>query len=106
MSPCRTHLSTRNPWTMTRLSNPNVPGQKLKVKIPKNADMDKRSFVVSVPTPKVKEPVDFRENNFPREFREILHSYSSAYDDWCDAEGSFFERTCVSFTTFFAESVD
>jgi hypothetical protein len=82
---------------MTRLSNPNVPGQKLKVKIPKNADMDKRSFVVSVPTPKVKEPVEFRENNFPREFREILHSYSCAYDDWCDAEGSFSSASvCIS----------
>ncbi|KAL3823755.1 hypothetical protein ACHAXA_004848, partial [Cyclostephanos tholiformis] len=84
----RTHTQ---PWTTTRLSNPNVPGQKLKVKIPNNADMDKRSFVVSVPTPKVKEPVDFRENNFPREFREALHSYSCAYDDWCDAEGKYNE---------------
>jgi hypothetical protein len=68
-------------------SNPNVPGQKLKVQIPKNADMEKRSFVVSIPTPKVKESVEIRENNFPKEFKEALHNYSIAYDDWCDAEG-------------------
>jgi hypothetical protein len=68
-------------------SNPNVPGQKLKVQIPKNADMEKRSFVVSIPTPKVKESVEICENNFPKEFKEALHNYSIAYDDWCDAEG-------------------
>ena len=71
-------------------SNPNVPGQKLKVKIPKNADMEKRSFIVSIPMPKVKEEVQPPAlNNFPKEFRETLYSYSLAYDDWCDAEGSF-----------------
>jgi hypothetical protein len=64
-----------------------VPCQKLKVQIPKNADMEKRSFVVSIPTPKVKESVEIRENNFPKEFKEALHNYSIAYDDWCDAEG-------------------
>ncbi|KAL7538754.1 hypothetical protein ACHAXR_008777 [Thalassiosira sp. AJA248-18] len=66
--------------------NPNVPGQKLKVKIPKKADMEKRNFVVSVPVPKVKEP-EIRENNFPKEFKEALYNYASAYDDWCVAEG-------------------
>ena len=66
--------------------NPNVPGQKLKVKIPKTADMEKRSFVVSVPTPKVKEP-ELKENSFPKEFKETLFDYASAYDDWCDAQG-------------------
>jgi len=49
--------------------------------------MEKRSFVVSIPTPKVKESVEIRENNFPKEFKEALHNYSIAYDDWCDAEG-------------------
>ncbi|KAL3766210.1 hypothetical protein ACHAW5_002556 [Stephanodiscus triporus] len=72
-------------------SNPNVPGQKLKVQIPKNADMEKRTFVVAIPTPKVKEAVEFRRNNFSREFRVALHSYSCAYDDWCDAEGKYNE---------------
>mmetsp|Transcript_43589 Transcript_43589/g.74420 ORF Transcript_43589/g.74420 Transcript_43589/m.74420 type:complete len:239 (+) Transcript_43589:933-1649(+) len=66
--------------------NPNVPGQKLKVKIPKKADMIKRNFVVSVPAPKVKE-AEIKENNFPKEFKEALHHYSCAYDDWCVAEG-------------------
>lgn len=66
--------------------NPNIPGQKLKVKIPKKADMDRRVFVVSVPGPKVKEP-EIRENNFPKEFKEALYNYACSYDDWCVAEG-------------------
>lgn len=65
--------------------NPNVPGQKLKVKIPKKADMEKRNFVVSVPAPKV--TGELRENNFSKKHREALHTYSCAYDDWCVAEG-------------------
>ncbi|KAL7441582.1 hypothetical protein ACHAXH_010015 [Discostella pseudostelligera] len=67
--------------------NPNVPGQKLKVQIPKNADMEKRRFVVSIPAPKVTEPVVVRENNFTQAFREALSNYSDAFDEWCNAEG-------------------
>lgn len=70
--------------------NPNVPGQKLKVQIPKNADMEKRRFVVSIPTPKVTEPVEIRDNNFSKAFREALFNYSNAFDEWCNAEGLFF----------------
>lgn len=66
--------------------NPNVPGQKLKVKIPKKADMEKRNFVVSVPGPKVKAP-ELRENNFAKEFKEALYNFACSYDDWCAAEG-------------------
>jgi len=81
---------TSSARTHTRDSNPSVPGQKLKVKIPKNADMEKRSFIVSIPMPKVKEEVEPpASNNFPKEFREALYNYSCAYEDWCDAEGSF-----------------
>lgn len=64
-----------------------MPGQKLKVKIPKKADMTNLNFVVSVPAPRVKEPVEVRENNFPKEFKEALYNYSCAFDDWCGAEG-------------------
>ena len=64
-----------------------MPGQKLKVKIPKKADMEKRNFVVSVPAPKVKAP-EPREKNFRKEFKEALHDYSGAFDEWCVAEGS------------------
>lgn len=71
-------------------TNPNIPGQKLKVKIPKKADMDRRVFVVNVPGPKVKEP-EIRENNFPKEFKEALYSYACSYDDWCVAEGEYNE---------------
>merc|ERR1719401_1589790 len=65
--------------------NPNVPGQRLKVKIPKKADMEKRNFVVSVPAPKV--TTELQENNFSKEYKEALHTYSCTYDDWCVAEG-------------------
>jgi hypothetical protein len=62
-----------------------VPGQKLKVKIPKKADMEKRNFVVSVPAPKV--TAELQENNFSKEYKEALHIYSLAHDDWCVAQG-------------------
>lgn len=75
--------------SMKRCRNPNVPGQKLKVQIPKNADMEKRRFVVSIPAPKVTEPVVVRENNFSQAFREALSNYSDAFDEWCNAEGWF-----------------
>lgn len=94
-------------------ANPNIPGQKLKVQIPAKADMEKRTFVASVPGPKV--PFTKKENNLPKEFKEalckcpctvcdrglclavvpyltFLHfmlfsgDYSTAYDDWCTAE--------------------
>ena len=72
-------------------SNPNVPGQKLKAKIPKKADLEKRSFVVSIPAPKVAEPEPKDNNTFSREFRVALYNYVCAYDDWCDAEGEYNE---------------
>ena len=68
-------------------TNPNVPGQKLKVAIPAKANMEKRCFTVSVPALKVKEEVETRNNEFPKAFKEALYSYSNAYDDWVDAEG-------------------
>mmetsp|Transcript_53342 Transcript_53342/g.113316 ORF Transcript_53342/g.113316 Transcript_53342/m.113316 type:complete len:850 (+) Transcript_53342:82-2631(+) len=75
--------------------NPNVPGQKLKVKIPKKADMVKRNFVVSVPAPKVTEP-ELRENNFSKEFKEALYQYANAFDDYCVAEGEHNESLPAS----------
>mmetsp|Transcript_11560 Transcript_11560/g.21859 ORF Transcript_11560/g.21859 Transcript_11560/m.21859 type:complete len:238 (+) Transcript_11560:817-1530(+) len=68
--------------------NPNVPGQKLKVKIPKKANMENRTFVVSVPGPKVTAP-DLRENNFAKEFKEALYIFAGVFDDWCVAEGEY-----------------
>ena len=77
-------------------TNPNVPGQKLKVAIPAKANMEKRCFTVSVPALKVKEEVETRNNEFPKAFKEALYSYSNAYDDWVDAEG----KTYSSFVVF------
>jgi hypothetical protein len=45
-------------------------GQKLKVAIPAKADMEKRTFVASVPGPKV--PFTKKENILPKEFRDAL----------------------------------
>ena len=45
-------------------------GQKLKVQIPTKADMVNRTFVASVPGPKV--PFTKKDNNFPKEFKEAL----------------------------------
>ena len=81
--------------------NPSVPGQKLKVQIPKNADMEKRRFVVSIPTPKVTEPVEIRDNNFSRAFREALFNYSNAFDEWCNAEGWFFHWRAICYRVCF-----
>lgn len=63
-----------------------MPGQKLKVKIPKKADMVKRNFAVTVPAPKVTDP-QVRENNFSKAFKEALSNFARAFDEWCDAEG-------------------
>lgn len=68
------------PLTNLQNRNPNVPGQKLKVTIPKNADMEKRTFVVGVPMPKVKEnPLDAKDNNLSREFKEVRPVVSSVF---------------------------
>jgi len=73
--------------------NPKVPGQKLKVRIPKKADFKKRCFIVSVPAPKVNddEKQEKKENNLPRELKEALFDYSNAYDNWTDAEYEYQE---------------
>ena len=71
-----------------------VPGQKLKVKVPKNADMENCCFIVSIPMPKIKEPTELRENNFPKEFKEALYVYSFTYEDWCVAEGKCLLLMC------------
>ena len=42
----------------------------MKVQIPAKADMEKRTFVASVPGPKV--PFTKKENNLPKEFKEAL----------------------------------
>ena len=66
-------------------TNPNVPGQKLKSKIPKKADMEQRCFTVTIPLPKVKE--ETKDNKLSKAFKDAVYNYSTAFDEWCDAEG-------------------
>jgi len=79
----------RNPGDDITFSNPHVAGQKLRVKIPKNASAGGK-FVVSVPVPSKLNPEN-DNNKFGREMQDQLDSFSHAYDDWCHAEASWRE---------------
>lgn len=67
-------------------SNPHVPGQKLKVQIPAKANMETRSFYATVPMPR-SQAAEPKENDLPKELKEALFNYSTAYDDWVNARG-------------------
>ncbi len=72
-------------------SNPHIPGQRLKVKIPENK-VAGETFQVTVPLPEVKSGRK-AENKFTKECIDALDKYSTAYDDWLQAEGKFFVTT-------------
>ena len=63
-----------------------MPGQKLKVQIPAKANMETRSFYATVPMPKG-QAAEPKENDLPKELKEALFNYSTAYDDWVNAKG-------------------
>lgn len=63
-------------------SNPHVRGQKLRVKVPKNAVAGGK-FVVAVPVPRVDSGVD--RNKFSRPLQDAFNAYSIAHDEWCGA---------------------
>jgi hypothetical protein len=48
--------------------------------------METRTFLATVPIPKQPAP-ESRENDIPKELKEALFSYSTAYDDWVNAKG-------------------
>jgi hypothetical protein len=67
--------------------NPHTPGQRLRVKVPKDC-FPGGTFKVTVP---VKNPVDTDgkdRNKLPREFQDFLDTYARAYDDWCVAKSA------------------
>ena len=77
----------KSPGDSILFSNPHVPGQKLKVKVPKSAKPGGR-FRVTVPVPNtVDEDTDY--NKLSRVFYGVLDDYARAFDDWCDAEGEY-----------------
>lgn len=66
-------------------ANPHVPGQKLKVKIPKKCGPGE-TFKVTVPVADTGGDDDTDYNKFSREFYDSLDDYARAYDDWIDNE--------------------
>lgn len=79
----------KKPGDDITFSNPHVPGQKLRVKVPKNSAPGSK-FVVSVPVP-VKANPDVDHNKWTREGQDLLDEFSHAYDDWCHAESAWRE---------------
>ena len=77
----------KKPGDSIMFENPHVKGQRLKVKIPKNASPGS-IFKVTVPMPK--EPSDEGEegetdhNRWSRELYECLTDYANLYDNWID----------------------
>jgi len=79
----------KKPGDDITFANPHVPGQKLRVKVPKNGAPGSK-FVVSVPVP-VKANTDIDNNKWPRLAQDLLDEFSHAYDDWCHAEAAWRE---------------
>jgi len=67
-------------------ANPHIPGQRLQVTIPKGKSSNE-SFNVTVPLPSIKSGSK-SENKFTKECIDALDKYSSAYDDWLQAEAN------------------
>jgi hypothetical protein len=78
----------KKPGDQIMFANPHVPGQRLKVKIPKNASPGS-TFKVTVPVADIAADDDTDYNKFSREFYDTLDDYARAYDNWCDAEQDF-----------------
>ncbi|KAG7358479.1 hypothetical protein IV203_015068 [Nitzschia inconspicua] len=75
----------KKPGDDITFSNPHNPGQRLRVKVPKDC-LPGSSFKVTVPVkaPPEEEGKDF--NRFPREFQDFFDDYARAYDDWLEAK--------------------
>ena len=98
--------SGNKPGDTITFSNPHVPGQKLKVKVPANVKAGE-TFKVTVPKPAEDDNDDDKlgedglardHNKFNREFYDVLDDYAKAYDEWCDAEGAY--RRAIDDKTF------
>lgn len=84
----------KKPGDMITFSNPHVPGQKLRVKIPPNVS-ENGTFKVTVPV-STSENEELKKgdnrakhNRLSRKFYELMECYAKVYDDWCDAEGEY-----------------
>jgi len=84
-SPCSFLLTFWYCLTFSR--NPHIPGQRLKVKVPKGISANE-TFKVTVPKPEVDEG-DGDQNKFPRDLQDELDLYAREYDTYCKHEGEF-----------------
>lgn len=80
--------ANKKPGESILFANPHVPGQKLKVKIPKTTNPG-GVFKVTVPVAKKPAGSDSDQNKLNREVYDALDDYARAFDDWCDAEGDY-----------------
>jgi hypothetical protein len=78
----------KKPGDQILFANPHVPGQRLKVKIPKNASPGS-TFRVTVPVADTAADDENDYNKFSREFYDTLDDYARAFDEWCDAEQDY-----------------
>jgi hypothetical protein len=69
------------------LSNPHNPGQRLRVKVPKDSHPGS-TFKVTVPVKLPEEDEGKDRNKFPREFQDLLDDFARAYDDWLEAKNA------------------
>lgn len=68
-------------------SNPHNPGQRLRVKVPKDSHPGS-TFKVTVPVKLPEEDEGKDRNKFPREFQDLLDDFARAYDDWLEAKNA------------------
>jgi len=87
----------KNPGDDITFANPHNPGQKLRVKVPKDC-FPGGTFKVTVPVKH--RPGDAENekdrNKLPRDLQEALDIFGKAYDEWCTAQS----KVDNSFETF------
>ncbi|KAL3909092.1 MAG: hypothetical protein SGILL_008228, partial [Bacillariaceae sp.] len=66
-------------------SNPHDPGQRLRVKVPKDCSAG-CTFKVTVPVKAPKDDDGKDHNKLPRDFKGLLDDFGRAYDDWLTAK--------------------
>eukprot|EP00934_Nitzschia_sp_Nitz4_P004285 Nitzschia sp. Nitz4//scaffold33_size148984//5131//8657//NITZ4_002909-RA/size148984-augustus-gene-0.251-mRNA-1//1//CDS//3329548370//4275//frame0 len=79
----------KQPGDDVTFTNPHNPGQRLRVKVPKEC-FPGGTFKVTVPVkPPSKEELENTDHNkFPREFQNNLADYAQVYDRWCAAQAA------------------
>ncbi|GKY99548.1 hypothetical protein MPSEU_000909100 [Mayamaea pseudoterrestris] len=75
----------KHPGDLILFHNPHVPGQKLRVKIPKNT-LPGGIFKATVPVPPDPDDDTIDHNKLSRHFYDTLDDYTRSYDDWIDSE--------------------